>query len=64
MRQVEQAVDEATEYLPVVQTPVTAVRPVVAQYDPAVHAVQLEEPVEEIKVPARQLEHAVAEAIE
>ena len=35
---------ETVQNEPAVQTPVTAVRPVVAQYDPAVHDEQLEEP--------------------
>ena len=43
-KQLEQAVEEATEYVPAAQAPVTAVRPVVAQYDPAVHEEQLDEP--------------------
>ena len=33
------------EYVPTEQIPVTAVRPVVEQYDPPGHGVQLEEPV-------------------
>ena len=45
-KQLEHMVDEATENEPAAQTPVTAVRPVVAQYDPAVHAVQAVEPVD------------------
>ena len=40
--QLEQTVEDATEYEPASQTPVTAVRPAVAQYEPAVHAEQLE----------------------
>jgi len=36
-------VEDAAEYLPAAQAPVTAVKPVVAQYDPAVHDEQLEE---------------------
>ena len=35
--------------------PVTTVRPVVAQYEPALHAKQAVAPVDAIKVPARQL---------
>jgi len=37
---------------------------VVAQYDPPVHAVHEEDPVEAMKVPAAQLEHADDEAKE
>jgi len=40
------------------------VRPVVAQYEPAGHAVHAEEPVDAAKVPAVQLEHTVVEAAE
>ena len=45
-RQLEHTVEEATEYFPFVQTPLTADRPVVAQYEPAGHAVHVEELVE------------------
>ena len=45
-RQLEQTVAEADEYEPVTQEPVTAVRPVVAQYEPAVHAEHEVDPVE------------------
>ena len=43
-RQDEQTVADVAEYVPTAQLPVTADNPVVAQYDPAVHAEQLEEP--------------------
>ena len=43
-RQDEQTVAEEAEYFPAAQLPVTADKPVVAQYDPVVHAEQLEEP--------------------
>jgi hypothetical protein len=43
--QFEHTVAAATEYEPAAQTPVTADRPVVEQYDPARHDEQLEEPV-------------------
>jgi len=43
--QLEQTVDEVAEYEPAAHAPVNAVRPVVAQYDPAVHDKQLQEPV-------------------
>jgi len=43
VRQLEHTVAEAAEYFPAAQLPVTAVKPVVAQYDPAVHDVQLDE---------------------
>ena len=56
MAQLEQTVDEAIEYDPAEQDPVTAVRPIVAQYEPAVHAVHAVAPVETIKLPARQFE--------
>jgi len=42
--QLEQTVAEASEYDPAAHAPVTAVRPVVAQYDPAVQDEQVEEP--------------------
>ena len=42
-RQGEQTVDEAAENLPAAHAPLTALSPVVAQYDPAVHLLQLEE---------------------
>jgi len=45
-RQLEQKLDEATEYFPAAQAPVTEVRPVEAQYDPPVHAVHEVDPVE------------------
>ena len=38
--QEEHTVDEASEYVPAAQIPVTAERPVVAQYDPAGHVKQ------------------------
>ena len=41
--QLEHIVEDATENKPAAHTPVTAVSPVVAQYDPPGHAVQLEE---------------------
>ena len=46
--QLEQTLDEATEYCPAAHIPEIAPKPVVAQYDPAVHAAQLEDPVEAI----------------
>ena len=39
-----QTVAEATEYKPIAQAPDAAVKPVVEQYDPAMHDKQLEEP--------------------
>jgi len=63
-RQLEHTVADAAEYFPVLQIPVTAVRPVVAQYDPAVHASHPVDPVEISNVPVRQLEHTVADAAE
>ena len=50
-RQLEQIVEEAAEYEPATQ----AVRPVMAQYDPAEHAVHTLNPVDAAKVPAEQL---------
>ena len=38
--QEEHTVEDAIEYFPAAQTPVTAIRPVVAQYDPAGHSKQ------------------------
>jgi len=40
-----QSLAEAAEYLPTAQAPVTADRPVVAQYEPAEQELQLVEPV-------------------
>ena len=54
--QLEQTVDESTEYEPAAQAPVTALRPAVAQYEPAVHAEQAVTPVDAMKDPAIQLE--------
>ncbi len=45
--QSEHTTDEAIEYEPASQAPETAVRPVVAQYEPAVHDEQLEKPVDD-----------------
>jgi len=45
-KQLEHTVADATEYEPVAHAPVTAVRPVVAQYDPAEHEMHALEPVE------------------
>ena len=44
-KQLTQTVEEATEYNPAAQIPVTALRPVDAQNDPAVQAVHTDEPV-------------------
>ena len=62
--QLEQTDADATENDPAAQAPVTAVKPVVAQYDPAVHAVHTITPDVNWKEPARQLEQTVAEAPE
>ena len=51
-RQLEQTEDDSIENEPAVQTPVTAVKPVVAQYDPPGQAVHALDPVEACKVPA------------
>jgi len=45
-KQDEHTVAEAAEYLPAAQVPVTEVRPVVTQYDPAIQAVQELAPVD------------------
>jgi len=63
-RQIIQTVDDATEYEPAAHTPVTALKPVVAQYDPSVHDAQLEELAVAWKYPARQLEHTDADEAE
>jgi len=44
--------------------PVTALRPMVAQYEPAGQAVHAEEPVEAKNFPVKQLEHTVDDAAE
>jgi hypothetical protein len=62
--QFEQIDADATEYDPAAQAPVTAVRPVVAQYDPALHSEQAVASGSAMKVPVRQLEHAVAATAE
>ena len=41
--QLEHTVAAVAEYFPTAQAPVTALRPVVAQYEPAVHALQLDD---------------------
>ena len=64
VEQLEHTVAEAREYEPAAQVPVVAVKPAMAQYDPAVHDEQLEEPAVAWKCPARQLEHTVADAVE
>jgi hypothetical protein len=63
-RQDEHADEDDAEYVPAAQTPVTAERPVVAQYDPPGHAVHALEPVLAKNVPVEQLVQTVAEAIE
>jgi len=45
-KQLEQTEDEATEYKPAAQAPVTDVSPVDAQYEPAGHVVHDMEPVD------------------
>ena len=54
-RQFVQKDDPAVEYEPAAQIPVTAVSPVVAQYDPAVQSLQSLNPVVAAKEPAEQL---------
>jgi len=46
MRQLEHTLADAAEYFPAPQAPVSALRPVVAQYDPPGHAVHVVDPVE------------------
>ena len=60
----EQIVDEAAAYVPAAHAPVTAERPVVAQYDPAGQAEQTVDPVLVVKVPVAQLIQTEDEAIE
>ena len=44
--QIEQTDEDSSEYDPAAHTPVTAVRPEVAQYDPPGHSKQLVDPVD------------------
>ena len=60
----EQTDEEAAEYEPAAHTPVIAVRPTVAQYEPAVQVTQLVEPEVDWKLPAWHFEQFVAEAAE
>ena len=46
VEQLEQTLDEEIEYDPTAQTPVTAVKSVVAQYDPPGHATHVVAPVD------------------
>ncbi len=45
-RQLAQTEADAAEYVPAAQAPVSAVWPVVAQYEPALHEVHAEKPVD------------------
>ena len=45
-------VDEVIEYLPAAHAPVEALRPAVAQYAPAAHAVQATNDADDANVPA------------
>ena len=58
------ALDDTTAYLPAVHAPLTAESPVVAQYDPAEHAVQVLNPADAAKVLIRQDEQTEADAAE
>ena len=51
----EHTVAEELEYDPAAQLPVTADKPVVAQYDPAVQALHTLNPADAAKVPVEQL---------
>jgi len=53
-----------TEYVPGAQDAVTALRPVVAQYDPAVQGVHIDNPEEDAKYPAKQSVHVLLPASE
>ena len=55
--------DEALEYLPVAHAPVMADRPVVAQYDPAGHAVHSLNPADAPNVPTEHEEQLVAPVV-
>jgi len=46
MGQLKHTVDDTAEYFPAAQAPVTALRPLVAQYEPPGHAVHVLDPVE------------------
>ncbi len=58
------ALDEEAEYLPALQMPVTAERPVVAQYDPPGHVVHAVDPTVALYLPASQVVQGVAPAAE
>ena len=58
------ALDDTTAYLPAVHAPLTAESPVVAQYDPAEHAVHALNPADAAKVPIKQDEQTEADAAE
>ncbi len=62
-RQEEHVVADAIAYLPATQAPVTAERPVVAQYDPAEQDTHEVEPVDAWKDPVAQLVQLEVEAI-
>jgi len=55
-KHVEQTVADAAEYAPAAQLSVTADRPIVAQYDPAVQALHALNPVDAANEPLLQLE--------
>lgn len=46
---------DMVEYIPMEQAPETAERPVVAQYDPALHTVHVVSPFKEVYEPTEQL---------
>ena len=56
--------EDAAEYVPAAHAPVTAERPVVAQYDPAGQAEQAIAPVEAKKAPVEQLVQAADEEVD
>ena len=64
IKQDEQTEADAAEYFPATQLPLTADSPVVAQYDPAEHAVQALNPADAAKVPIKQEEQTDTDAAE
>ncbi len=60
----EQTLAEAAEYFPAAQPPDNADSPVVAQYDPAEHAVHALNPADAAKWPIKQEEQTEADAAE
>ncbi len=61
VRQDEHTVADAAEYFPVAQRPVTAVSPVVEQYEPALQSLHADKPEVAANEPVEQLEQVVDE---